>query len=138
MIERGAGMALAAILSHAVVGAVHGAAHHWLGIALTPAQALFVEMVILAAPIVAGILLWREVRRTGGALLLSAMFGALVFGVWNHFVVASPDNISAVPPGAWGTLFQITTVLLALTEAWGCWAGFQVLRHPAAKPRAAG
>jgi len=130
--------AIAAIVAHAAVSAVHGTAHHRLGIALTPAQALFVEVVILAAPIVAGILLWRGVQRTGGALLLSSMFGALVFGVWNHFVVPGADNVSFTAAGTWGAIFQLTAILLALIEAWGCWASFRVLRRPAVKLPAAG
>jgi hypothetical protein len=121
-------VAIAAIVAHAAVNVAHGAAHRHLGVPLTPAQALFVGVVILAAPILAGILLWRDVRRTGGALLLSSMFGALVFGVWNHFVVPGADNALSMPAGPWGTLFQVTSALLALTEAWGCWAGLRCLR----------
>ena len=131
-------LAIAVIVAHAAVSAVHGTAHHRLSIALTPAQALFVEVVILVAPVVAGLLLWRGVRRSGGALLMSSMFGALAFGVWNHFVAQSPDNVSDTPTGTWGTIFQLTAILLALIEAWGCWVGFRVLQRPAAINSAAG
>jgi len=96
---------------------------------LTPAQGMFVNVVILAAPLLAGLLIWRPAPRAGGWLLVAAMFGALIFGVWNHFVVPGPDNVSSVPANAWGTVFQATAVLLAVTEVWGCWAGFRVLQR---------
>src|SRR5215469_11196833 len=125
----GASYAIAAIAAHFVVGAVHGAAHARLGVTLTPAQDTFVNVVILAAPLLAGLLIWRPAPRAGGWLLLASMFGALIFGVFSHFVVPGPDNVSSVPANAWGAVFQATAVLLAVTEVWGCWAGFRVLRR---------
>ncbi len=47
---------------------------------------------------------------------------------YNHFVVASPDYVAHVPPGLWGTLFQVTAVLLAVTEALGLFVGLRFLR----------
>jgi hypothetical protein len=44
------------------------------------------------------------------------MAASLVFGVVNHFLLASPDHVSHVAQ-QWRTLFATTAVLLALTEA---------------------
>jgi hypothetical protein len=59
----------------------------------------------------------------------NSMFGALVFGLWNHYLVPGTDNVSSMPANAWGAAFQVTAVLLAVTETWGCWAGFRMLRR---------
>ena len=127
--HRQASNAIAAIAAHAVVGAVHGQAHARLGVALTPIQDTFVNVVILVAPLLAGVLIWRPAPRAGGWLLLASMFGALIFGLWNHFLVPGSDNVSSMPANAWGVTFQATAVLLAVTESWGCWGGFRVLRQ---------
>jgi len=125
----GASNAIAAIAAHAVVGAVHSAAHARLSVTLSPAQGAFVNVVVGAVPLLAGLLIWRPAPRVGGWLLLASMFGALIFGLWNHFLVPGSDNVSSMPANAWGAAFQVTAVLLAVTESWACWAGVRVLRR---------
>jgi hypothetical protein len=115
--RRGVSNAIAAIAAHAVVGAVHGETHVRLGVTLTSAQSTFVNVVILVAPLLAGVLIWRPAPRAGGWLLLTSMFGALIFGLWNHFLVPGSDNVSSMPANAWGASFQVTAVLLAVTES---------------------
>lgn len=58
-----------------------------------------------------------------------ALFGSLVFGAWNHFVVSGPDHVAEVAEGAMGHLFQVTAVLLALIEAGGAWLGMVWFRR---------
>jgi hypothetical protein len=123
--------ALTLILAHLFVMAVHGQAHQRLGIMLDPWQKVFVAAVILAAPLWAGVLLWKGSRRAGGWLLVCSMTGALVFGAYYHFVKEGPDHVSHIVDmraGAWGVIFQTTAGLLAITEALGCWAAIATLR----------
>jgi len=51
----------------------------------------------LLAPIAAMILLWAPLQQTGSWLLLSSMAGAILFGLYHHFIVISPDHVSQVP-----------------------------------------
>ncbi len=125
--------AFAIILIHLLVSVLHGAAHRVLTISLTRAQEFFVVAVITIAPLVAGLLLTLKLRRAGGALLAASMAGALLFGVYYHFLEISPDHVAHLPAGptGWKIIFQTTAVLLALTEGMGCWAGVQTLKSGA-------
>ena len=53
-------VAIVTLVVHAVVGVLHELAHRDLGIELTQVQTLFVNLVILAAPVVAVVLLWSR------------------------------------------------------------------------------
>ena len=86
----------------------------------------YVAMVILLAPLLAGVMLLSRLRRTGGWLLAAAMAGALVFGVYKHFIGAGEDNAFTMAHSGSSMQFQITAVLLAILEAVGCWAGIRV------------
>jgi hypothetical protein len=121
---------LAVILVHLAVNVVHGLAHTSLHIALTRTQQVFVLAVILAAPLLAGILLLCKAQRAGALLLLFSMAGSLLFGAYNHFVAIGADNALHVASGPWSTAFQVTSALLIVTELLGCWAGFALLREP--------
>ena len=60
---------------------------------------------------------------TGIALLFCSMLGALVFGIYNHFILISPDHVSQIPATSWGKVFQITAVLLVISETLGVGVG---------------
>ena len=107
----------AAVLSHLVVSIVHGAAHAGAQVPLSLAANLFVFVVILAGPVVGLALTWPA-EQLGSWVIASTMAGSLVFGLVNHFVIASPDHVAHVAP-QWRPLFTTTAVLLALTEALG-------------------
>ena len=107
----------AAVLAHLVVSIAHGSAHSGAQVPLSPAANLFVFVVILAGPL-AGLALTWPAPRIGGWVIAITMAGSLVFGLVNHFVVASPDHVAHVA-AEWRTLFTTTAVLLALTEALG-------------------
>ena len=124
-------LAQAAIITHTVVGFLHSAAHQMLGVQASPAQLVFIITVIMVAPLVAGILLWKRLKTEGAGLLIVSMAGSLIFGVFNHFVSLSPDHVSqvaALPQKNWALVFQLTAALLALVEMFGIWAGILVLR----------
>lgn len=120
-----AGWGTAAVVVHAAVSSVHGRAHAELGVGLSPAQVLFVYVVILAAPVVAAILLWTRWSRAGAVLLAVSMAASLVFGVYHHFIAISPDHIAHLPAGLAETqrMFRLTAALLAVTEALGAGVG---------------
>lgn len=125
-------IALAIIIAHAAVVAMHAAAHQILGVEASPIQLVFIVTVIMLAPLVAGLLLWKKVRTIGALLLACSMAGSLIFGVYNHFVLISPDHVShvgALPQKFWALIFQITAALLAFVEALGIWAGIRSLKE---------
>lgn len=116
------------VLAHLLVNIVHGAAHRQLSIGLSPAETLFVVTVIVAGPLVAMALLWTSRQRWGSILLLLTMGGALLFGLYHHFVVPGPDHVGEQAAGPWGATFAVTSWLLLLTEAAGAYAGFRFSR----------
>ena len=103
---------------HFVVSVVHGAAHLNLHIDLKTWQTVYVLVVITALPLVSGFLLWRRAR-SGFSLLLFSMLGSLVFGGYYHFIGTGDDNVASLGLHAWSAPFQLTAVLLALTETAG-------------------
>jgi uncharacterized membrane protein YqaE (UPF0057 family) len=116
-------IAIAIIVAHVVVGTVHGTAHVAMGINMSLAQNLYILIVIWALPVVSGLLLWRRRARAGFVLLCLSMLGALPFGAYYHFVATGADNVGSLGHHLWALPFQITAVLLALTEAAGSLVG---------------
>jgi len=106
---------VAIVVVHLVISVVHGTAHTRAQVALSPAQNLFVFIVILAGPLVGAVLLWPAAR-LGSWVIMVTMGASLVFGAVNHFVLASPDHVAHVS-AEWRPLFATTAVLLAVTEA---------------------
>jgi hypothetical protein len=47
------------------------------------------------------------------------MAGALIFGVWNHFLVSGADHVNMIGPGYWQAPFRLTAVAVAVVEAAG-------------------
>jgi hypothetical protein len=131
-VSRVARFALIVIIAHAVISSLHATAHRTLNIELSPSQLVFIAIVIIVAPLLSGVLIWKGAQTAGGLLLAFSMAGAFLFGVINHFVLISPDHVQHVPglPGSPRVLmFQITAVLLALTEAIGVIAGIMALKR---------
>ena len=123
--------ALYAVVAHAAVTVAHSAAHEILGVKATPAQLVFIVAVIIVAPLVAGLLLWRGKAKAGALLLVFSMTGSLAFGVYYHFVADTADHVSHVgrmSPAVWAVVFQATALLLSLIEALGAWAGWAVMK----------
>ena len=103
---------------HLGVAIWHGAAHEELAVALSPAQNLFVYVVIVLAPLVAVGLLWTRHARLALWLFLTAMCASLLFGTYYHYVFVSPDNIQHLPAGSAvaHARFTLSAALLALIE----------------------
>lgn len=123
--------ALTIIVVHLAVSTLHGTAHKILGVHLSVLQSLFVIIVIAIAPLLAGVLLWKRKSAAGAVVLLLSMVGALVFGVYNHFVEISSDHVSqvsALSHGVWVPIFQVTAFLLAPVEALGALAAMLLLK----------
>jgi hypothetical protein len=123
--------ALASVLVHACVVALHSAAHQVLGVEASTAQLVFIVAVIMLAPLVAALLLWRKAKAAGALLLAASMAGSFIFGVYNHFMAFSPDHVSHVaglPQKSWSLIFQVTAALLALVELVGTSAGIRLMR----------
>ncbi len=111
------------VAAHAAIALAHGWAHRELGVGLDPFQRNFVGLVIAFAPIVALALLWAGFPRSGSWLLAGAMAGSLVFGVYHHYVLVSPDHVSHLPLGDSRGLFRATAMMLAVVSAAGCVLG---------------
>ena len=118
-------VSIAIIAMHAIVAAAHSAAHMNLNILMNGWQNLYILLVIVLLPLVAGYLIWKRAR--GGYLILFlSMLGALVFGGYYHFVLAGADNVSTVGHHAmrsWAQVFQVSAALLALVEFAGVAVG---------------
>lgn len=125
--SRLARIAIATVIAHVVVSIVHGQAHTGIAIPLAAWQNAYVWIVIMLMPIAAALSIWRTGR--GYLLLCGSMLGALVFGVYFHFVDAGADNVASVAGHAMGEQFRVTALLLAVIEAAGVIVGAMGLRR---------
>lgn len=117
----------AVVLAHLVISLVHGAAHAQAHVPLSAAANAFVFIVILAGPLVGLALSWPAAR-FGAWLIAATMAGSLIFGIVNHFVLASPDHVANVE-AAWRPLFATTAALLAVTEGAGTGLAVRAALH---------
>jgi CHASE2 domain-containing sensor protein len=108
---------------HFVISVVHGLAHSRLHIDMNAWQSVYILLVITVLPLVSAILLWRARTTSGFLLLLASMAGSLVFGGYYHFIAAGADNVGSLGSQSWARPFQVTAVLLAITEAAGVVTG---------------
>ncbi len=123
----------AVVAVSAVVNAAHTASHAGQHVMSLPAwQLAYVAVVIYAAPVVAAVLLWTRFSLSGAWLLGVSMAASLAFGLLYHYLIPGPDNVFTQPPGAWGTAFGVTALLLALLQAFGAvfglWVALRVTR----------
>jgi hypothetical protein len=102
---------------HFVVSLVHGFAHNSLHVEMKLWENIYILTIITALPLVAGFLLWR--RRRGFFVLVFSMTGSLIFGGYYHFIAAGADNVRSLGSHTWTLTFQVTALLLALTETAG-------------------
>ena len=123
------GMLLVAV--HFLISLVHGTAHSRLHIDMNRWQTVYILLVITLLPLISGFLIWRSAR--GGFFLLAiSMMGSLIFGGYYHFIAAGADNVASLGAHAWAQPFQLTAVLLAITESVGVLTGlFGVLKKRA-------
>ncbi len=108
------------VLLHAVVVVLHGNAHTSLGVGLSSWQRIYVLVVIVIAPFVAGVFAWTpRWARFALFVLLFSMAGSLIFGACYHYLIVSPDNVAHLPAGEARGMFRSTAMLLFVTEALG-------------------
>jgi hypothetical protein len=106
---------------HFLTVVLHSVAHEVLKVKATAAQLAFIVPVIIVAPVVAGVVL-PKFERAGAWLLLAAMVGSFVFGLYYHFVADTIDHVAHVArlrPEFWSAMFQLTACLLAVSELVG-------------------
>ena len=120
-----------AVALHALALVVHNQAHQAVPVPLSALQNAFAISVIVVAPVLAAFLIGRGAPRFGGTLLVASMFGALVFGAVNHYVLDSPDHVAQVPDTGWGDAFRGSAHAMALLEVAGIAAGAWLLRDSA-------
>jgi len=114
---------LAVVVAHAIVAAWHGASHMEIPVALSPLQIAYVAVVITLLPLLGTALLWTRRVQTGAAVLALSMLGSLIFGVVNHYVLDSPDNVASLPDHVARHAFVLSAALLAVTESAGTLLG---------------
>jgi len=126
-VNRSAKYVTAIVVAHLLVNIAHGLAHRELRIGLDPPASIFVIVVVLVCPLLAMGLMWKAEKRLGLILLSLSMFGSLLFGLYHHFLVASPDHVRLQPASAWGIAFVLTAYGLLITEAIGAYLGVHFL-----------
>lgn len=131
--QRGA-RRLAALLSgfallHCAIAFWHGSAHRAVPVALTPLQTAFVGLVIVMLPLLAAVLIWTRRRTLAAWLYAGSMLASLLFGVINHYILVSPDNVMCVPPGAFRTTFIVSAGLVTGSELIGTVLGVLAIRR---------
>jgi hypothetical protein len=133
-VSRAAKYATAIVIAHLLVNIAHGVAHGELRVGLPPSGSVFVIVVVLILPLVAMVLVWTAKKRSGLILLSLSMFGSLLFGLYHHFLVASPDDVRSQPFSLWGNVFVLTAYGLLITEAIGAYVGVHFLCVARIKP----
>ena len=112
---------------HTVVAFVHNQAHRQIDVALSNFQSAFALVVIVVAPAVAAAIIWRGHPRRGATVLVLSLLASLIFGVVNHFMIDSPDQLAHISNDGWGKIFTISAYALALTELVGILAGMALI-----------
>lgn len=84
-------------------------------------------MVVLVCPLLALALAWTAKRRIGFILFSLSMFGSFLFGLYHHFLAASPDCVRSQPASPWGMTFVLTAYGLLIAEAIGAYVGVRFL-----------
>ncbi|MDP9360378.1 MAG: hypothetical protein M3P29_02885 [Acidobacteriota bacterium] len=115
------------ILFHGAIALLHEIAHRLLPVQLPLVKYVIAYLFVGVLPLVSLVMLWTRWRRAGIWLLLLSMAGSLAFAGAHHFVMDNPDHVSLVVAGAWRPAFRLTAVLMAVTEAFGCWLALWLL-----------
>jgi hypothetical protein len=113
---------IAVVILHVLVVTPHSIAHTVLHIDMNQWQNIYIVLVILIGPIVSAVLLWK-LPKAGFVLLALSMAGSLVFGGYYHFIAEGADNVASLHAHPWTFTFQISAVLLAVTELAGTYVG---------------
>lgn len=115
------------VVVHLLVSIAHGLAHRELRVGLPPSGSIFVICVVVILPLVAMVLVWTVQKRLGLSLLSLSMLASLLFGLYHHFLVISPDHVHSQSASPWGIAFIFTAYGLLITEAIGTYVGIHFL-----------
>jgi len=126
-VSRTAKYATAIVVAHLLVNIAHGLAHRELHVGLDSLASIFVIAVVLVCPLLAMALVWTVKKRLGLVLLSLSMFGSFIFGLYHHFLAASPDQARLQPASPWGIAFVLTAYGLLIAEAIGAYVGVRFL-----------
>lgn len=85
------------LLIHHAIAIMHGNVHTEIPVILSSFQNLFVTIVMVLLPVLAVILAWTRYAKIGFLLLAICMAGSLIFDVYHHYILVSPDNIAHLP-----------------------------------------
>lgn len=134
MIGTGNERRLAVVLSvfaviHCAIALWHGGAHLSVPVALAPLQMIFVGLVVVSLPLLATGMLWTTQKKFAAVLYTGSMLAALLFGIVNHYILISPDNVRCVPPGDHRTKFIVSAGLVAGSELIGTLLGLLAIRR---------
>lgn len=121
-------IAIVVILVHLAVTIVHGISHNAAGVALNLFGYIFVYAIILLAPLIAAVLIYKVSLSIGGWLMTLSMIASLCFGVVNHFLLSGTDNVTAVH-GPSHALFLWSALGVAITEFIGALVGIWLLQE---------
>lgn len=113
---------------HVIVAIVHNQAHQEINVALSAFQSVFATVVIVIAPALAAAIIWHGRLRLGAIVLVISLLASFIFGVVNHFMIDSPDQLAYISTTGWGQIFILSAYALALTELVGVVAGAALLR----------
>ena len=116
------------IALHAIAAIIHNQAHNKIDVSLSTSQSAFATVVIVIAPLLAAILIWRSRQRLGAIVLVISMLASFIFGVVNHLMIDSPDQLAHISSNGWGRIFIVTAYALMITELAGVLAGTSLLR----------
>ena len=119
---------------HALVLLGHDAAHRELAVHLNAWQTIFAYSVIVVAPVLAVVLVFTRHARLGFGLLVASMLGALLFGVYHHYILVSPDHVAHLPAGESQSLFRATAAAMSTLECAGVGLGVWGWRKASPNP----
>jgi hypothetical protein len=119
--------AILLVLLHLLITVPHGLAHSSMHIEMNGWQNVYIFVVINLVPLVSIFLIWKRLPASFLVLLI-AMLGSLLFGVYYHFIAPGPDNVAEVGGHDWTRTFQATAVLLAVSELAGVFVSLLGIR----------
>ena len=123
------------IALHAISAIIHNQAHNKIDVSLSTSQNAFATIVIVIAPLLAAVLIWRSRQHLGAIILVISMLASFVFGVVNHLMIDSPDQLAHISTSGWGRIFIVTAFALMITELAGVFAGTALLRSSSTTKR---
>lgn len=124
------------IALHAISAIIHNQAHNKIEVSLSTSQNAFATIVIVVAPLLAAVFIWRNRQRLGAIILVVSMLASFIFGVVNHLMIDSPDQLAHISSNGWGRIFIVTAYALMITELAGVLAGTSLFRSSGTKKSA--